>query len=117
MRYGLLSGATMANSSYYSEQVGRNQSGGGHDLAQSNAAYWDLFDYTYGNASSAEISMIAPYLATKTTALLFTHGYNNSNFIGRAGSGLHNVASSYDGIRFYPNGGTVTGTVKIYGLK
>jgi hypothetical protein len=32
-------------------------------------------------------------------------------------AGAHNVSSSFDGISFFPNAGTFTGTIRIYGYK
>ena len=58
-----------------------------------------------------------PYAAQYTIfpGLSYTNGYNG---YGGAGGGCHGVATSYDGIRFFPSTSTMTGgTINVYGYR
>ena len=81
------------------------------------------------NATSARCSIVAgtvqsnvivninrPFDAAPTVVRGETAWYNGDNAMRKIGvAAVHNVSTSYDGITIFPNGGTMTGTIRIYG--
>jgi hypothetical protein len=58
-----------------------------------------------------------PFLASPTNgSYSFNMWGTNANYIGQGGFS-HNNPVSYDGAYIYPSGGTLTGTLKFYGIK
>ena len=59
-----------------------------------------------------------PFLS-KSTELLFSviNFQSDTNRIYKAGGATHSVTSPYDGFTFYPSGGTISGTMRIYGYR
>lgn len=70
-----------------------------------------------GGVFGITFDILNPYAAQFTifSGMTMTHSYNG---YGGAGGGCHAVASSYDGIRFFPSSGTFTGgTIRVYGYR
>ncbi len=71
-------------------------------------------DSTYKTA--AILNYFAPQLATPTRIITNVfYGYQNAS-ASQAWT-VHTVASAYDGFTIYPSSSTITGTVRIYGLR
>lgn len=73
------------------------------------------FPFTYG-AGSQIIHLFSPQKASPTHFLVDGFSTYNTAFMNIT-YGLHDVSTAYDGISIYPGSGTITGTVRIYGLK
>jgi hypothetical protein len=65
------------------------------------------------NRSSLVLDWTAPFLAQKSNWLAL----NTATADIYIASGLHNAATSYDGFTFATGGGTMTGTLRVYGYK
>jgi hypothetical protein len=71
-----------------------------------------IIDTKYGGNT---LNMYGPYLAQPTAA----RGFGSYPYISAAiydNASTHNQTTSYDGITIFPNLGTMTGTVSVYGL-
>lgn len=75
---------------------------------------FNMVDFTT-TSSSIDLQISAPFLQKPTYF---------RNDVWRTGDGLviwnigqHSLTNSYDGITIYPNSGSITGTIRIYGYK
>jgi len=67
----------------------------------------------YGN-----LNLFSPFLAANTRAVYDLHTLASGTTIYRQfGTSVHQTATSYAQIQFYPSTGTMTGTVRVYGYK
>ena len=79
----------------------------------------DKISIGYSNSTlgaTASTNVKAPAIARRT---LFEYLSNNPASTGnsRFGGGVHTTATAYDGFTLYPASGTITGTVRVYGLR
>lgn len=79
--------------------------------------YINLIDQTASVPNSLTLTVFSPALAVATGFQV--HGSRNystspSNYLGHGG---HSLATSYDGFSMYPTSGTITGTIRIYGMR
>ena len=110
-----VSGADNSTSNYYKQSNIAKDTGvaGAESLAQ------DKFIGFGTNTTITPIlfEVFSPFIAEATGFLGWNHKVetlatvHENNF----SSGLHNVASSFTGITFFPSSGTITGTVSVYG--
>ena len=75
--------------------------------------WWCSSAVTY---NSTDMALFGPNIAATTK---FTYNHVESVATGRTQfvGGAHTVASSYDGITFYASSGTISGTIRIYGMR
>jgi hypothetical protein len=67
----------------------------------------------YGN-----LNLFSPFLAANTRAVYDLHTLASGTTIYRQfGTSVHQTATSYAQIQFYPSTGTMTGTMRVYGYK
>ena len=77
--------------------------------------------FNVGSGTSAATRMyyvfdfIAPFLAQKTGLSASLWAENSTYSYGGYFNAAHNLATSYDGVNFYPSAGTLTGKVYTYG--
>lgn len=69
-----------------------------------------------GMIDSIGIDITNPYVATNTAYRSRNYSSYNGSFISDFG-GFHASASQYDGITIFTSVGTITGTVRIYGMR
>jgi hypothetical protein len=69
------------------------------------------------DAISGVISLFRPFEAAATGFMSEISGMNGTSAHILKASGAHTTATSYDGLRLYPGSGTMTGTIRIYGVK
>lgn len=69
-----------------------------------------------GSPNAADIKIFKPYLVAQTAILAQMQQAENVSRV-RNMSGVHNQNTSYDGITFYPGAGTITGTIRVYGIR
>jgi hypothetical protein len=109
-------GASNSTANSYSSQ--RANFDGTSTTVQRNTG--DFADFAVmGDTLRNAISMtvFAPFLATATTTHM-TEGFDSSgSWNAEIKATRHNQTVSYDGIEIYPPSGTITGTIRIYGLK
>lgn len=75
----------------------------------------------FANSGSSGTSVFTSYFMNPFTAAPTGYMTNQTRFIGGSGArcdfyGGQNVSSSYDGLTLYPDSGTFTGTIRIYGI-
>ena len=75
----------------------------------------------FANSGSSGTSVFASYFMNPFTAAPTGYMTNQTRFIGGSGArtdfyGGQNVSSSYDGLTLYPDSGTFSGTIRIYGI-
>jgi hypothetical protein len=108
----------------------------GTDASGSNYDYIQEFVYSSSqlisatnNSTSARLAIVAgtvqsnlivninrPFDAAPTVVRGETAWYNGDDSMRKIGvAAVHNVSTSYDGITIFPTGGTMTGTIRIYG--
>jgi hypothetical protein len=108
---------------------GTDASGSDYDFIQEFVYSTSQLVASTNNATSARCSIVAngvqsaivininrPFDAAPTLLLSNAAWYNGNDAMRKIGvAAVHNVSTSYDGITFYPNAGTMTGTIRIYG--
>lgn len=67
-------------------------------------------------SSAADISIFRPAVALPT-GLIVIDSSTQSTVQMQITASNHTLSTAYDGITFYPNTGTITGTIRIYGYK
>jgi hypothetical protein len=118
LRINLLAGTTPATGADYRLGLaGVNESGGAANVNQVNGTY--LHFCNTGSSlptwTSVDCDIYKPFSAVATQFTFRTADTDGAYFYGRAGGGLHTLATSYSGIRFVSSGGNFSGTVRIYG--
>jgi hypothetical protein len=63
------------------------------------------------------LSLFRPFEATATGAIAEWSGMETTNSYILKGSGYHTTATSYDGLTIRPGSGTMTGTIRVYGVQ
>jgi hypothetical protein len=83
-------------------------------IGGSNATAWDL---NTGTPAEKNITAVfyKPNLATNTNYSMEFSGSGNTQ-IGSSGGQLK-TATQYTGFRYFPDTGTITGTVRVYGME
>ena len=106
-----LAGADNSSAQYNSAYVEGYSGGtvGGTSTGQTQGQ----FSYSGTNAIHA-CEMSGPALA-KPTGFVTTTGRSTPTVV--LFGGRHNVSTAYDGITLYPNSGTMTGSVSVFGYK
>lgn len=67
------------------------------------------------NKQSAEVTLFQPFLTVRTN-FASTSYIARTDIAGLGAGGMHDVATSYDGIKLIPSAGTFTGgTIRVYG--
>ena len=80
------------------------------------------FDLIYGGSASpsltnAVIDIIAPKLATSTGLTFNTFNLSGGVSFAYAGAGAFETNDTFEGVRFAPASGTMSGNIKIYGYR
>jgi hypothetical protein len=108
---------------------GTDASGSDYDYIQEFVYSTSQLVAATNNATSARASIVAngvqsaivininrPFDAAPTLLLSNASWYNGNDSMRKIGvAAVHNVSTSYDGITFLTTGGTMTGTIRIYG--
>lgn len=74
---------------------------------------------SYGGSAGAigvsELFIANPFQTTVTTSRTECNdGFSATSYVL---NGAHNLSTSYDGFTIYPNSGTITGTITVYGMR
>lgn len=112
---------TDSTSSYFGTKISVNDSGtvGAYgDVNASALAMFSIDSANTGTVYSIFTDLINPFATSVTTFFMNNNGVSNAGtFNAYIGGGYHNVSTSYDGFTIYPEAGTVSGTVRVYGMK
>jgi hypothetical protein len=109
------SGTDNTTSSYSSAGVFAAYAGGAVNGAGYGSSTFSVFHYWNGGAVGQQrnINIFDPQSATNTS---FGSVGSNQDVVAYYG-GFFGAATQFDGITIYPSSGTMTGTVRVYGLK
>lgn len=68
--------------------------------------------------TSSLLDFLMPFNSSYNTNIQFAGGYfdSTSNYLAQSGFGFTSVTTSYDSATFYPDSGTISGVVSVYGL-
>jgi hypothetical protein len=78
---------------------------------------WDDFFSMHSTRRNAySVDIYAPALAQPTQFTAFGN-YSNAEATSLLVTGSHNQSTAYDGLTLFPNTGTISGTVSVYGYK
>ncbi len=116
----LRSGVTDSSTNYNIGKYAVVRSGAGSTVIQQSASTngWEIIaaDQTFPGFGFASIDLSQPF-ATQSTSLGIT-GHTSAtagNLFGQSGGGIHDIASSYDGINLISSSGNITGSVQVFG--
>ena len=109
--------ATGTDFSYAGRDIGVTGSAG--DIVGSNSlSYMPLgASSSTFNQTAIELVIWNPYIAAYTMSRYSTWQYDGSSTYFRNMGARHNQTVSYDGFTFYPNTGTITGSLRVYGYR
>ena len=109
----LRSGSTDLTGAVYNWKYTYYQVGSTDGTTQASADTKIFAGYTT-SSSAGYIDILNPYLAQKTTVL--ASSLDLATPTGRTCYANVNNSNSYDGLTIFPSGGTITGTVSLYGF-
>lgn len=113
--FQMRSGSTNATTNYRTQRwrvTGNTfQGDANNDTTVFNTFYSGTEDL-YGT-----IELSDPFAAAKTGMIATWAGLVGTDPYVFSGSGFHTTASSYDSIRFVPSSGTMSGTIRVYGVQ
>ncbi len=117
--FQFLSGTTPSTSSYYFGYNGYTSSASNFNAAGSNAASAYFMEYNSGGIGQtfSKVTFQQPNKSTSTSFSTDIGWDSGTAIVSRRGGGGHLVNASYTGIRIITNAGTITGTVRIYGIR
>jgi len=82
----------------------------------SGNTYMEIGQYASGD-NAAHVTIYGPQASSKTRINASANSYENTGRYWIGDQGFHNVAASYDGVTIYPQTGTMTGSLSIYGYR
>ena len=113
----LRASGTDANGTDYFRQMVTGDGTTASGNRESSSTYYN-FGYSNTGRSSATLEINSPFIARPTTGnTMFNEQTNSSGVATRSSSWGHNVSTAYDGMTIYPNTGTLTGSIRVYGYK
>jgi len=115
-----IDGSTAAQSGFRLRASGTDNSSSNYGQefnfsTRSTLSRWDLMRIDNGEGGTAIIDVINPFETYKTNFNNQSVGADDTNVDGNYSMGRLTVSTSYDGFTIFPEGGTFTGRVSIYG--
>ena len=104
---------TAANYDYQYLDVSSTTVSGGRDVGASSWSALGAVDTTNGLFT---VTFANPFAAAQSVATSYG-GAPVSNAYWRSAFSRHTSSTSFDGFSFFPGGGTLTGTLRVYGLR
>ena len=74
-------------------------------------------DKDYADESASIIESINPNKANKTKTFVNIVGWFGTIFYQQLNNNVHQANTQFDGLTIFPSGGTMTGTVRVYGYR
>jgi hypothetical protein len=109
------SGTDLTTSTYNRTFISRSGAAFSTDASVATSV---LFNLTRPTKSDAEFSFFSPNLLERTSflsnAMYIESGSNHANVLAGA---VVNNALAYDGFTIFPASGTITGTIRVYGVQ
>jgi hypothetical protein len=80
------------------------------------------FTFMWTDSGAADLTngvfnIISPNKAVRTGLTFQTYNYNGTSDWCYNGGGVFNATTQLEGIRFIPNSGTISGTIRVYGYR
>lgn len=113
--FQLRSGATNATTNYRTERyrvTGNTFQGDANNDTTVFNTFYNGVETLFGT-----IQLSDPFAASATGMMANWAGLVGTDPYVLAGSGFHTTATSYDSIRFVASAGTLTGTIRVYGVQ
>lgn len=100
-----------SSTQYYSGNFYSTWGGGASGAyGENNGSGW-AWCFSYLTSCAWQFEILRPNVAATTSYSFLGHAPDT----GRFGSGLHNVATAYDGFTIFPASGTISATIRVYG--
>jgi hypothetical protein len=71
---------------------------------------------TLGNYTATDITLYDSFTTAQTKITHISHSHDSTSFLSTMGGGVHDSATSFTGFSIYPDSGTITGSVSVYGF-
>jgi hypothetical protein len=115
--YRMRSSGSDDTTSNYDSQIFTSSSSTNSGSRATNATSGRIAAVKGSDWSGMQANIYAPFLAVPTimTSESITAAVSSVTLENNCNS--HDVSSSFDGITFFPNSGTITGEIRIYGIK
>jgi hypothetical protein len=112
-----VSGSDNSSSNYYWANIGNNASSSAYDGSNSGGAAtsWRINYNDDTNGSTQTINIRNPYLSLVTSYNNHYLAIEDNNAYPSTGGGRTTVTTSYTGFTIFPNSGTFSGKVRVYG--
>jgi hypothetical protein len=111
----LRASGTDSSTNYYWGLALTNHNGTSIPQAGSNVSTYRLMNVTANKRGFINLNIEDPFLASDTLFQGSLTGEFSAVIAGGAGGGLHTAATSYDGFTILSGGGTISGSVNVYG--
>jgi hypothetical protein len=85
------------------------------NAGKSTGSSWQLLRTDNGQGGSASIDMVGPNVTYKTAFHCSSIGHDDSNIEAGYTSGQMTITNTYDGFTVFPQSGTITGRIYVYG--
>ena len=113
-----VNGADNTTSSYYYMVTGLNTAPSADNLNAANQTTGLFTKGFTGSVAAANLNFFNPQVSAATHVTSSSYGTSSpgqaASFVG---AGLFNATTQFDGITFTTSAGTLTGTVRIYGIR
>jgi len=111
-------GGVDASGSNYTSYYRYHNTGGANTIASAvNTTTMRITDVGNRQNNFIIVDMCGPKTTNFTNFISQGMGWGTTTSQGGDIRGIHLLNTSYDGFTIYPNSGTITGTVRIYGIK
>ncbi len=111
-------GSDITGSNYFSSvvQAAYANTSLGNDGGGNSQSTWNRFGYYDGTTDALTITgdILLPFATAFTS---FNNFRARSGYGSEFATGVYKATTSVDGITIYPAGGTITGTVRVYGYR
>jgi hypothetical protein len=113
-------GADASGATYTSERFGYDSAAGSAASASAGGTSWRIMDTAaVAITDSLTVLHLMNPFATNETLFVAKSTYRNASPAGvsEETGGYYNATTSYDALTVLPSGGTITGTVTVYGMR
>jgi len=113
-----VAGADNASNNYYFNGMALETSSANTFDVLRSAGLQSSFNANQGTGlASVAIDLFGPFTATRTAYTAQAISQSSTDMAINSLAGIMSVTTSYDSISFFPNTGTIAGTIRIYGYK
>jgi hypothetical protein len=117
LRFRLSSGGTPVSGANYNYAGTQTTTGSGPNRIGAASATFSNFGTMSTESGMVNAYIASPFLASKTAATFQSSGASAAELWSETGSMGHNLATSYDGFELAVTSNTLTGTIRVYGVR